>query len=290
MKARLLLNLALLLLVLLLAAAALLGPDERERAAQRPPLTSLTVDAIDRILLERRDGKEVILERRAGQWRLIAPFSAPANRFRVENILRLAESRSLKQIEVAEGTPPARYGLAEPRVVLHLNDTALRFGDTTPLDQYRYVAVGERLHLVSDTPFYNLTGPATGFVSYRLLPPAAELVGIELPDLTLRRAGGGWKVEPDAPGRTADAANAMAAAWRDSRALQVRRADGEPPEKGRITLHLKEGPPLAFHIRKRDPELVLLRPDLGLAYHLPPTAARELLRLPSEEELGDAAP
>jgi hypothetical protein len=271
-----LLNLVLLLAVAGLGLLAWLEPG-REAAPQPVKITALDATAIDRIRIERPAG---VLEmvRDHGRWHLTVPQRAPANGIRIDAILSVAAIDSLNSQSVA-GLDLAAYGLAEPAVRLYLNDTRIDFGITSPLDQHRYVRVGDTLHLIPDMRYYQLVGDWSGYVSLRLLEEGTQLDRIELPALTLVNHEGSWRPEPLPEHWSADAATALAQHWLNAQAMAVREQKGELPGEA-VRLHVRgSDQPLRFIIAAREPELVVQHLDLGLAYHLVPSRAADLLEL-----------
>ncbi|PKM43643.1 MAG: hypothetical protein CVV05_12270 [Gammaproteobacteria bacterium HGW-Gammaproteobacteria-1] len=283
MNKRNLLNLVLLLVVVGLGLLAWLEPG-REAPPAPLKLTALDAAAIDRIRIERPAG---VLEmaRRDGRWELTAPIHAPANGIRTDAILSVAAIDSLNS-QAITGLDLAAYGLAEPAVRLFLNDTRIDFGNTSPLDQRRYVRVGDTVHLIPDLRYYQLIGGWNGYVSLRLLEENTPLDRIELPGLTLENHEGSWRPQPAPEHWSADAATALAQNWDTAQAMEVREHKGEA--KGEeVRLHVRGSEqPIRFVIAAREPELVLVRPDLGLAWHLVAERAADLLQMSAYTDSG----
>lgn len=283
MNKRNLLNLVLLLVVAGLALLAWLEPGKEEAPAP-VKLTALEAATIERIRIERPAG-ELELARRDGRWQLSTPASAPANSVRTDAILSIAGMESLRSQPVA-GLDLAAYGLAEPAVRLFLDDTRIDFGNATPLDQRRYVRVGDTLHLIPDLRYYQLIGGWNTYVDLQLLEEGSQLERLELPQLTLVNDDGSWRPEPVPEHWSADAASALVYTWQHAQAMEVREHK-EAAEGEEVRLYLRgRDAPLRFVIAAREPDLVLQRPDLGLAWHLVPERAAELLELtpPAEAE------
>lgn len=283
MNKRNLLNLVLLLVVVGLGLLAWLEPG-REAPPAPLKLTTLDAAAIDRIRIERPAG---VLEmaHRGGRWELTVPIHAPANGIRVDAILSVAAIDSLNS-QAITGLDLAAYGLAEPAVRLFLNDTRIDFGNTSPLDQRRYVRVGDTVHLIPDLRYYQLIGGWNGYVSLRLLEENTSLDRIELPGLTLENHEGSWRPQPASEHWSADAATALAQNWDTAQAMEVHEHKGEA--KGEeVRLHVRDREqPIRFVIAAREPELVLVRPDLGLAWHLISGRAADLLQMPAYTDSG----
>lgn len=278
MKKKLWLNAALLAVIGILALLAAFEPGKKVEEAA--PLTHVDTAAVSRIELA---GKETLsLEKKDGHWHLTTPFQAPANDRRVELLLNIPAKSSNASYPAVAGEL-ARFGLAPPGAVLRLDDLSLEFGDSDPIQQRRYVKVGETLRLVEDDFHHHLTAPATDYVEKKLLPENPDLSRIEVPGLVLTRGEGGqWRSEPAQ--ESSDALNELVETWKYARAFDVKRheAQGAPPaETVRVTL--ADGKVVEFGIVRREPELVLLRADWGLEFHLTEETSRSLLTLRKPE-------
>ncbi len=277
-----LLNLVLLLAVVGLGLLAWLEPGR----SPEPPAVKITMldpGSVERIRIE-RPADVVEMLRRDGRWQLTAPLVAPANSVRTDAIVSIAAIESLNQQNIA-GLDLTTYGLAEPKARLWLNDTLIEFGGAAPLDNRRYVRVGDTLHLIPDLRYYQLIGHWNGYVSLRLLEEGTQLDRIELPALTLVNHEGSWRPEPIPEHWSADAATALAQHWLNAQAMAVREQKGELAGEA-VRLHVRgQEQPLRFIIAAYEPELVLQHLDLGLAYHLVAGRGADLLQLPAPTDI-----
>jgi len=284
MNKRNLLNLGLLLLVGVLVLLVVFEPGI-EQPKENPRLLSLERDAVKQIRIERQGQETVELSRdEQGNWQLLKPLAIAASEFRLSSLLRITEQKSLGSYP-ADAERLTRFGLDKPRVTLTLNDTTrIAFGNSTPLDQRRYVQVGDRVHLISDSLYYHLIGSYTTFIRQELLPEGSDISALTLPGLTVQWQEKQWQVEPKPENYSADQVTKLLDAWKLASAVEVKPYDGKEGET--ITLQLKgQEQPLTFLLTARSPDLVLARPDLGIEYHLADSSADELLMLsPVEKE------
>ncbi|MEN8167927.1 MAG: hypothetical protein ABFR65_10690 [Pseudomonadota bacterium] len=154
MSRRILLNLLLSGLILLLALLVWwLQP------IPLPPLTPLLPEQIDRIHISDTTGREIRLHRQAGEWRL---KQAPANAQRIEQLLGICTTPSLRRFP-APLERLEEFGLTPPAIRLRLNDLELGFGNTDPLNGWRYVRLGDSIHLIGDGFQHHLTAPASTY-------------------------------------------------------------------------------------------------------------------------------
>lgn len=290
MSRRWLVNLALALVLGALAVIAVYKPG-LEQPAEHPALTALTPQAVARIEILRSKEEPIVLERTGEDWRLVAPFAARANRFRIDKLLRVTAAES-ELHRPAGGEQPARYGLDPPQAILRLDGEEIRFGGLHPLKPLQYVLYRETIHLIPAGHFHAVAAAFDDFLSTSLLDEGAEPQAFYLPGLALELADGAWRLRPANPDIATDRLHRFVHEWKHARALRVSRDRADPFPKGapeRITIRLAPGanapPPgraLEIGIRARAPELVLYRADEGLQYHFPQDAAERLLRLPPE--------
>lgn len=285
MSKRNLLNLGLLLLIGILVPLAIYEPGI-ESPLEEQALLDIDRDAVTLVHIERQGQETVAMTRDPlGNWVLNEPLAIGASEFRLSSLLRITEQKSLGSFP-ADSEHLARYGLDSPRVTLTLNDLKIAFGDTTPLDQRRYVRVGDRVHLVSDTLYYHLIGSYTTFIRQELLPEGASITALTLPGIKVRWQEDHWQVEPRPEAFSADQVTRLIDAWKLASAVQVKPYDGKEGEI--ITIETKgREPSLVFLLTSRNPDLVLARPDLGIQYHLSDHSADELLNLAPLEDTAE---
>jgi len=276
MRSRILLNLLLVAVVAGLALLVFLEPG-LEQPEQTPKLTTLDPGQIQRVRIERSNKETVVIERSGGDWQLVEPLATRADKFRLKSLLRITGADIYASYPL-EKIDPAELGLESPKVRLFLDGAELRFGTTEPINGRRYVQLGNRVHLISDFAYYQLVGGYATFVSQRLLPEGASIQRLELPGLSLRRTDGGWTVDPEPEAFSADQANRLADAWRFATAMEVQSADDAEGKGEPLRITTADGP-IELRILSREPELVLVRPDLGVKYRFPAERGGELFEL-----------
>lgn len=284
MSKRNLLNLGLLLFIGVLVLLVVYEPGI-EAPKEPPQLLDIERNAIRQIRIERQGQETVNLEiDPQGKWQLNEPLSVAASDYRVNALLGITTLKSLGSYP-ADKEHLTRFALDQPRVTLSLNEKVkIAFGDSTPLDQRRYVQVGDRIHLISDTLYYHLIGNYTTFIRQELLPEGSSITAITLPDIAVRWQDDRWQVEPKPDAFSVDQVTRLLDAWKYASALQVKPYDGKEGET--ITIEIKgREEPITFVLTARSPDLVLARPELGIQYHLAEGGAEELLKLPPLEEV-----
>lgn len=284
MSTRAWLNLGLIVVLVALALVVYFEPGQ-----QPPPqmlLTRIDPEKVRQVRVERPHEPAMVLERGADGWRITEPMVLAAHDFRVRALLGVLKARSLSQYPVAS-LDPARVGLLPPALRLVVDGQTVSFGETEPINQRRYVQIGDVIHLIDNADYLPATGPWTGFISLQLLPHGPQLDAITLSDgAVLNRDAKGWHLAgAKAEAVSTDALNALVEAWRTVQALRVDVPESPPAnetgENGEVVIHISGQPePVRFQLLSRTAqELILLRSDLGLQYHLPPGQAHALLDL-----------
>lgn len=267
MRARGWLNLGLLIVVGSLAALAYFRPG-KEGEQSLPQVTGTEKAEVDRIRFEPRKGESLTLVRKQGEWRLSEPRGLPANSGRVASLLGLLSLKSQATVEV-EKNRLAELGLKEPEWTAEVGGHRFALGGDHPIKPQRYLRVDQTVHLVSRGAVRSVKSSWSAYASHQLLPAGARLTRLELPEVTLARGkDGGWKAS-DGASLKAKAAKETVKAWQERRAFALEAAEDG---KGGPTavLHLRDREePVSYRVRSTDPQLELVRPDLGLLYRLP---------------------
>lgn len=276
-------------LVLLVAAsglgAAVYFSQEPEK--KDPPLTALSSESIEKIRIEHPGSPALVLEKTGGAWQLLEPVKAAVDPIEINGVLNLATLGGKSTLQVADlklselGLEPSQY-----RVVL--NDQVLEIGGTEPLSYQRYIRVGEQVVLTEDPPGTALDADYSDLVSKQLLPENAEIQAIRLPGLALSRSADSWSLSP-AQEASSDQKQRLVDGWKNARAMW-NASQVEPLAAGEaVEIQLKDQT-LKFIVAERDPQLVLVRPDLKVRFTLSKALEAELLQLPAEAKPEETAP
>jgi len=264
MKARWIVNLLLLFAIVVLGLVAHFKPGIN--APHRPTaITALQQSAVHRIHINRPLRDDLVLLRRPdGEWMLDRHSPLPADRFKVKMLTRLVEQPAVRSYP-ATGMNLAALQLAPPYATAIFNNTAVEFGNLEPIDDLRNVRVGKQVHLIPDHYLQLMEVSFTQFVRRRLFDKGARITALHLPGLSLKRSGKSWQAEPPQNVST-EAIQAFIETWQEASGLNVQATDpgktGEP-----VTLQLEgRDTPIRLQIIRRQPELVLARPDYGIQY------------------------
>ena len=165
MRRRWILNLLLLILVAALSTAV---RQDLELELEVPTLTGLTPGDIAEVVLERPEAPAIRITRSPEDWRMEAPYKAEADGTRMDQLMRIASTPIHRTLPYAAGHQ--QLGLDPPGVRLTLDGLELRFGDLDPVDQRRYVAIGDQVYLIDDGFQHHLIASPEDYVDRRLLP------------------------------------------------------------------------------------------------------------------------
>lgn len=276
LRARSLINLALLLVVAALAALIWLMPPRHSPPAEES-LTHLNPAKIRRVRIERPGAEAIELRRNGSGWRLTAPRNLPGSGFRGDALAALAAARVHAGFR-AEGNDLAQFDLEPPKARVLLDDQAILFGGTDALNGWRYVRYGTDVHLITDVFFHHLLAPPAAFVAPEPIANGARPVAFALPGAKLDLDDGRWRLDSAHSLDGAEVGKRFAEAWTSARASSVKPFDAGLRWQDEIQVRLQGQPaPVRFRVARLDHEVVLGRPDWEVQYHFPQSAGRRLI-------------
>lgn len=263
MRSRTLINIVLLVVVVLLGSYVYITSEQETESTASTRLTQLPADEVTQISI-RHNQRQLELSKINDRWQMLQPVNIEANSFRIDTLLKLLNTVSHAAYPVA-GLELSKYGLSSAGTSISFNDVTIEFGITNPMNNYRYVRVGDTVHLIDDH-FYPLLSSQTGtLVARELIAGDAVIEKLVLPELTLykdenKRWQSSGDTEPDAISETLHH-------WKNSQAFGVH--NYMPRESlGDISVYLAGQPePVHFRVTDMDPWLIIARPDLDIEYH-----------------------
>ena len=285
MATRGLLNLVLVVLALVMGLIIYFEPGLEPADIPQPLTTLLVADDASGIHIERVKYDPVSFIKRNGRWYLVTEKQElPASTFQLQALLRLLETSSSSHY-AADTVNLESLGLDPPQATVTIDDVAILFGNTAPLDGKRYLQIDATVHLIEDRYQHLINAGWTNFVERKLLPTDKSISRLQLPDMTLTLTDKDqWQLSPGKPGISADAIQQLLDHWDKVSALYARRYDGRTSDEI-ITLEFSDSPEtLTFMVIAHSPELVLARPDWGIQYHLSSDVEEALLTLGEPEQ------
>lgn len=118
------------------------------------PLTSLDPRRVESITISDLSGREINLKKHQGVW---LSDTSLANADRVSQLLRICQTPSLERFDAPDDLSP--FGLVPAPIQLRLDGLLLNIGTTDPINGWRYVKIGEQIHLIADGFYHHLTAP-----------------------------------------------------------------------------------------------------------------------------------
>jgi hypothetical protein len=268
------LNLALLAAVVALGWWAYFKPAA-ETAALR--LSALQAAAASSIRIERGGQPVVALQKKNATWWIVEPFSAPAEPLQVERLLAVAQAEASARLAADD---LARFDLDRPLATLVIDGQSFGFGGVSTTTREQYVLTQGAVYTVELRYGAALPVDAAPLIRRGLFSDGEVPVQFEFADFTLHHRDGKWVLAPPSAELGADDIARWVEQWRQASALRVAVYDQRKPA-GEIRIGLKNGTQLALGILQREPELILLRPDLNLQYTFISATARRLLAPPA---------
>ena len=266
---------------LLAAVVAILGIYVYFKPARGPvqySLSALKAQEIRSIRVERPgDAAPLLLERRPDGWYVASPFVARADALRAHQVLAIAEAKSSHRLPADE---LARFELDRPVAWVTLGGQTFSFGLVNAVTREQYVLSGDFVYTVH--PRYGAALPARpADAANRQLFAADEVpVRIELKEFTVEQRNGKWTLTPAAGAVSQEEFMRWVDEWHLASALRVAPwARGKPVAE--IRVRLKSGGNFTLGVLARQPELVLVRTDEKMQYHLRSEAAKRLLSPPT---------
>jgi hypothetical protein len=266
MKSRWIINLLLLLGIVALGLIARFEPGIKP-TAEVSAITTLKADNVYRIHINRPVHDDLVLLREApDHWVIQRAVSLPAENFKVKALTRLAEQLPVRSY-AAKDLDLAALQLFPPFATAILNETAIEFGNLEPIDDLRYVRVGDHVYLIPDNYAPLLEAGFTQFVRQRLFDESARIRAVRLPNLTIAHTDKGWQLEPELQVST-DVLQEFFDIWQNASALNVQPAN--PERSGDLVQIQLQGndSPVTLEIISREPELILARPEYGIQYRM----------------------
>jgi len=206
----------------------------------------------------------------------------------------LLDAMSVRSYSVNVLDNLGELGLDPPQASVSFDNLQIDVGTTDAIENLRYLRVGNIVHLVADRFQHLPNAGFSNFVQRALLPDDAPVTALQLPGLSLTQADGvHWSLQPPLADVSADAIDALIAAWGRTNALYVRRYDpAAAPDTATDTVLVRQGGtrPIEFRILAREPDLVLARPEWGIQYYIPADTGAELLTLPESADSGAEPP
>lgn len=235
------------------------------------------LEKISRIEIERRGQNAIVLERNDGQWRMSAPRAARLDEVQLGRVLDVARFKAGERMNADE---LARFELDKPWARIRFDRHAVEFGATNGLTQELYLKSGDHVYAVPSRLAAGVPGNAARLLAHRVFGPDEHPVAFALPDFTLRHDGVRWLLQPPDPALSQDDLIRWVDQWRLASSVTTQPAERTQPADS-IRIEIKGARTVVLDVLQRAPNLVLLRRDELLQYHLPASYSTTLLAAPN---------
>jgi hypothetical protein len=241
-------------------------------------LSTQTASAATKVSVKPKSGNGYTLEKRDNVWYLSAPMEARADQTQVQRMLDLLSASSKEQLAA---TDLKRFDLDAPALSVTVNDQTFAFGTTNPLTQDQYVATGSNVYLVQS--YYASLVPASPdrILTHTLFRQGETPSAFTFKSFSVMQQDGKWTLTPlpssEKERPSQDDLNRWVDDWRYASSLTTQIATGKSAGET-IGIKLADGKTLTFLVIRKEPELVLQRPDENLEFHFSGEMSKRLLQ------------
>ncbi|MBP6354317.1 MAG: DUF4340 domain-containing protein [Nitrosomonas sp.] len=270
------LNLIMVTTLIILVTFLYLRPQSQQ--PEEYSVSSGTVRSAQNIRIVRQE-KEIVLKHLDNGWHIIEPVYAFADESKVLEIMNILSATSQQRFPLAD---LERFSLERPNMQLYIDNEYFGFGGFAPTTNQQYLATGDYVYLIS--PRYVITLPleASDMLNPMLLTPNETPVKFELTDLTVAFQNGKWNSTTQNAEQLPkeDVIKHWIQLWQTTYAnkITLEQAFGEDfAEIGHIKISLQNGQEISFKVLQNEAEVVILRINQGISYHIPIEVGQQLL-------------
>jgi len=290
MKKHLFINLALFTLLLVLGLIVWLDPFSTPEP-QTIPLTQVDIASVRKISVSNANQLNFVLELLPEQpkpaWYMTNPLKMPANLVKIQQLLTLLSTNSFRQYRIKSDNL-AKLGLEKPGWEIAFDTdqihTVVQFGKTEPIEQKRYVLVGDTVHLIIDRySQYNVGSPLM-LANLDILPVDKSVKELRLPDQIIKKVDGEWQSTSSGNTISQQTYKNFIDEWRYAQALRVALADKptQTSDAQDVTVILEKAEqPVHFVIEATDQNYVITNKDWGVRYYLNTSVGEKLMHINS---------
>lgn len=260
-RTRWLLNLALLIIIIGLAAILIL---DKEEPVSQPRLSDYLPQHPVQLGIERPAKDRIRFSKATGQWQMLTPYQHAADNNVVERLLSI-QNLEIAASFAAQDKVLAEFGLSPSIATVYIDNIAIHFGDTQPVNKKRYILLNHQIMLVDDQHMSQLNTGSVSYLDRHLIPAGKKITSLSIGDSP---------VALDADQR--EQWQRLKANWLSLANPPQNPADKQAPAEHTTPLivTLDDGTQLNYSAIKRDIDFVLTRHPFE--YHLAHTAIQTL--------------
>ncbi|HTE13686.1 MAG TPA: DUF4340 domain-containing protein [Burkholderiales bacterium] len=230
-----------------------------------------------RTLRVQRKGKALaVLEKRADEWFLIEPLTAPADAFQVSRLLAVLEAKSALQYPLSD---LAKFELNTPQAELTINDQRFVFGAINNVTREQYVLTQNHVYPLELRFAAAIPNDAAALLRRSVLAPGDTPLRFEFGAFTVAFDEKKWTTAPSPGDVSQDDYNRWVAQWREGSALRTEPVDKRAATE-EIYITLKNGNKVSLDIVQTQPELIVRHADLGLQFVFVGTIGAQMMAAP----------
>jgi len=233
-------------------------------------------------------------------WQLTKPLKIPANPLKVNQLLNILSTNSLRQYRIKSDNL-AKLGLDKPawQIVFDISDHTngessssssnkadnilISFGKTESISQRRYVRVGDTVHLINDRVSQFNFGSPLMLANLDILPVDKSVKEVHLPDKVIRRVDGQWESSSPAEKSVSQSTyKEFIDEWRYAQASRVALADKSVSNDDAkpVTVVLEQADqPIHFLVESSGQDYIVTNKDWGVRYYLNGSVGEKLLHI-----------
>lgn len=301
MRKQQVINLALFCAIVILGLVAWLDPFS-PAPPQYDNLISINKQSIQKISLIKAGQTSFSVEKEISQpesiWQIVQPIKIPANLMKVNQLLNLTSTNSLRQYQI-KSEHLEKLGLAEPAWEIVFETGAeskgnnspgkarekiiIGFGKTEPVSQRRYVLVNDTVHLINDRISQFNFGSPLMLANLDILPVDKSVKEVHLPDRVIRRVDGQWESSSPAEKSVSQTTyKEFIDEWRYAQASRVALADKSESNNDAkpVTVVLEKAEqPIHFMVEASGQDFIVTNKDWGVRYYLNGSVGEKLLHI-----------
>jgi hypothetical protein len=276
MRSRWLLNLVLLSLVAGIALFLYLRPKQVDNAPQTFTLSKLDPYSFSHLSIESPGKMPVQLEKQHGRWRLTQPAQGRADMAAVGRVLSVAVATSKEKFPAVD---LARFGLDNPALKVRIDNHEFSFGMYNPVNGDQFIAYKDSVYPLPTVYAEGASIQPLEFLDKHLLDPNEEIAGFDFSGLEQweksrlqldMQKNGKWKVSVASAKPSQDEINQwLSDYWQNVEAKSVEPLKPDSQPHPYFVVKLKNGKSIRFIKMQESPELLLVREDEQLQYHIP---------------------
>jgi hypothetical protein len=275
MNARTLVNIG--LVALIAGAAALYFKPRPEQGTATFRVLAVPIDDVREIDVKRVGEPSIELRRDASGWRMVSPVNARLDEIALARVLELARATSANRLDA---TDLARFGLDKPWAVVTINAESVEFGNSNELTRELYLKRGAFVYAVPARIATAVPANAAKLIAHRLFAEGEKPRAFRLARFAVAYDGSRWQLEPPDPGLSQDDLIRWVDTWRHASSI-ITQPFAATPSGEYIRVELEDARGFDIRVVRGGPDLVLVRMDQGLEYHLPARLVDVLLAPPN---------